>query len=45
MMTLGALLLVLSAALAAYGTGEGPGTLIFGLFGVALIVGGLVIRR
>jgi hypothetical protein len=44
MIALGALLLLIAMLLGAYGTGDGPGVLIYGLFGVALIVGALVIR-
>lgn len=45
MVVLGSLLLVFGAVLAVYGTGGGPGALIFAVLGAGLIVGGLVIRR
>jgi hypothetical protein len=44
MLTLGALLLLIAMLLGAYGTGDGPGVLIYGLMGGGLIVAALVIR-
>lgn len=45
MTTYGVLLFVVAGLLGLYGTGEGPGVFLFGMLGVGLIVGGLVIRR
>lgn len=44
LVVLGLILFFAGGALTAYGTGDGPGGILFALLGIGLIVAGIVIR-